>query len=168
MKGAYPLSRRHTHITLRVQANLLNGLEALVDEERIPVSVNIGKLAAFLVRGAPQEVRQLCEQQCVVFLEHVGEAGNEASLVREYLSDFVTTDHDPANLPTALSALTGKSFSIQTSLWSTRKWVRELVTALDEAYITKPLVATLVSGKGVPEGDTLYHRYRRYFLLLLK
>ncbi len=151
-------------ITLRVLARSFDTiLESLIDGERVPIDINTAKLIEYLTEDLPQEVQQPFTQQCAAFLERVCAAGDEATLIREYLGDLVVSYNDSENLPAALSALTGKDLVVNTSLSYVRTWVRTVVRTLDEPYITKLVVAALMSRREWPEGKD---EFRQLFLSL--
>ncbi len=159
----------HTHITLRVQTRFFDDLPAsLFDEERVPVVVSIGGLIDLLVGELPQNVQQPCRQQLAVFFERVCDAGDKANLMREYLGDLIKMCHDREDFPKALSALTGKDLlMIKTSVSIIRKWTKVAVAALDEPYVTRLVIATLLLSNYSPTSKMVY-RYHDYFLSLLK
>ena len=138
----------HKQIALRIQVGSFDTiLDSLVDEERLPIDVNVGKLIQFLVGDLPSEVQPASKDQCAVFLEQVCNAGSEADLMREYLGDLVTTSYDSANLPIALSALTHKDLLVIENMENVVAWLKAVVSALDEPYITNLVVATLLNPK---------------------
>lgn len=155
----------HTHITLRVQVSSFDTiLDALVDKERVPIDVNLDKLIQFLVGDFPSEVLPAYIDQCAVFLEQVCNAGSEADLIREYLGDLATASYDSADLLLALSALTHKDLLVKESVKNAGAWITAMVAALDEPYITKSVIATLLSRKDLPEEEG---ELRALFLSLL-
>lgn len=157
----------HTHITLRVK---VIELETIIDEEHIPVVANIGKVTHFFVEDLPQEVQQLFVQQFTAFLEHICEAGDEANLIREYLGNcFIGGDDSGDLLVKALGALTSKDLLIKDllireSLESVLKWVTAVVSAINEPYITKLVIATILSNGEKPDNDK---KLRKLYLSLL-
>ena len=155
----------HTHITLRVQVSSFDTiLDALVEEERVPINVNVGKLIQFLAEVLPPEVQPAFTDQCAVFLEQVGNAGSEADLMREYLGDLVTTSYDSANLPTALGALTHKDLQVKESIENVAAWLMAVDFALNEPYITRLVIANLLNRKDLPADED---EFRTLFLSLL-
>lgn len=155
----------HQQIALRVEVSSFDTvLDALVDEERISIDVNISKLIQFLGGELPPEVQPAFIDQCAAFLEHICEAGSEADLIREYLGDLVTKPSRSAKLFIALRSLTHKDLLAKESLENVGDRISAVVSALNEPYITKLVVASLLNGKDLPadKGDL-----RALFLSLL-
>lgn len=146
-------------ITLRVQVCSFDTmLDSLVDDERVSIDVNTAKFLGYLLGDLPQEVLQPAREQWAVFLAHMHEAGDEASLIREYLGDLVTGDYNSADLPKALGALKSRGLPVEVSLEDLDAWVRNVVSALDEPYITKLVVAILMSRKEMPDEEDTFHK----------
>ena len=84
--------------------------------------------------------------------------------MRDYLGDLVTTSYDSANLPIALSALTHKDLLVKESMESVTAWLMAVVTALNEPYITRLVIANLLNRKDLPTDED---ELRTLFLSLL-
>src|SRR6266496_524691 len=111
-----------------MQVRSFDAIIDFVDDGRVPIEVNTAKLIEFLAEGyLPQEVQQLFRQQCAAFLERVGTAGDEATLIREYLGDLIIGKSNSADLPKSLAALTGKPLVVEKSLKHVRTWIRAVV-----------------------------------------
>ena len=155
----------YQQIALRVQVSSFDTiLDALFDEERISIDVNVGKLIQFLAEDLPPEVQPAYIDQCAAFLEHICEAGSAADLIREYLGDLVTKPCRSAKLFIALRTLTRKDLLVKENTENVGDRIGAVVSALNEPYITKLVIATLLNGKDLPadKGDL-----RTLFLSLL-
>jgi hypothetical protein len=165
MRGAYTLLR-HTHIALLFQVKTFDArLDDFVDRKRFPLDINLERYIDCLVSDLPQSVKRPCTQQLTVFLEHVCEAGDEANLLREYLADILMSGIDSTNLPKALSSLTGKDLVVNVSLKNVGEWVTAVAAALDEPYITKLVIAAILSSLDWPRREAECHKF---FLSLLE